>query len=103
MSRARLEWAAPPAVDPNEVAEYFAKKASRVPIVHGVWAEVLDMRLHLITVVDGDLDAELPLHQVEVDVMRRWPNVPVKFRSYQKGGWIPEELTPDKAIYARSG
>jgi hypothetical protein len=87
-------WPEPPTGVPAEiVAFYLSQVHEQVPSVRKVWAETRGHTLWIATLIPRDREAERRLHAVELAIMRKWPGVPIEFRIYREGEWLPPALT----------
>ena len=102
MARTPLVWSAPPAADPEAIAWTYVKGARGIPGVLRVWADIRDGRLRIVTLIAGHLDLQRKVHEVELGVLRAWPDAPIEFTLLWKGDQLPSGLSDEDLVHSSS-
>ncbi len=88
-----IHWPEPPAEKPDDIVAFYLNRVrEQVPAVRRVWAEIRGHTLWIATLIPPDREAERRLHAIELDIARTWPQVPIEFRIYREGEWLPPAL-----------
>jgi hypothetical protein len=103
-----LQWPATPTTSPKEVLAYYKERL--IKRTHGksvlrAVAFVEGQELHILVLIeakDGDESrkSEYPVYEAKFDVVRKWPDIPVRFAVYRAGDWLPAEFDTAVVIYS---
>ena len=81
-----------PKGDPGKLAKVYVHDVSKIPEVVEVWGFVDGVTLNLETLIEGDLQTQLKIHENELPASDAYPEVRVNFHVWRQRpdyNWLP--------------